>query len=786
MVRLRITVKGIVQGVGFRPFVYRLASRYRLGGWVLNNGDSVCIEIEGEQHEAYEFVNALQAEKPPLAQLTEVSVDVCQTKGEAEFIIKDSLPSDGQVPMISPDIATCPDCRRETLDNKDRRFQYPFTNCTNCGPRYTIIKNIPYDRVSTTMSEFPMCPACQKEYDDPHNRRFHAQPNACPVCGPHYRLVSRSSAEISIPVDGNVFLETKRLIAEGKIVAVKGLGGYHLACDARNPLAVELLRSRKIREDKPFAVMCGSLEAVKRLCIVSPAEEELLTGTVRPIVLLDKSVAYDLAEQVAPGNPRIGVMLPYTPAHELLLGSDDIWVMTSGNTSDEPIAYEDGDAFDRLNHIADYFLIHNRNIYRRADDSVVRVFTDKPYILRRSRGYTPSPIQLAQKTIPTLACGGELKNSFCLTYENKAYLSAHIGDLENLSTYNYYLESIDHYQRLFNIKPQLIAHDLHPEYLSTKFALSLDLPKVAVQHHHAHIASVMAEYGLYEPVIGVAFDGTGYGTDGTIWGGEFLIADYHTFKRAGHCKCLPLPGGTKAIKEPWRLAVWLLYELFGNDLANLNIPFVQTLPGEWPLIIQAAKKGINSPLTSSAGRLFDAAASLIGLRNNINYEGQAAVELEMIAGTTTGNPLPYSLIPGEIKQLDFTSTFSTLVELAQQEHSKDYLAASFHTTVAKAIVEMVQLINSETGIAKIVLSGGVFQNIRLLTEVANLLQEKNLYIYIPYQTPPNDGGLALGQAIIAATNTRAGRQTTGYPGGITNDADSPGECSSRRKSRRSV
>ncbi|BBB91894.1 MAG TPA: carbamoyltransferase HypF [Methylomusa anaerophila] len=753
MVRLRITVHGIVQGVGFRPFVYRLACRCHLGGWVLNNGDSVCIEVEGEEPEAYEFVNALHQEKPPLAQLTGVSVDVCQVKGEAGFVIKDSLPSQGQVPMVSPDIATCPDCRRETLNSKDRRFQYPFTNCTNCGPRYTIIKNMPYDRIATTMTEFPMCPVCQKEYDDPADRRFHAQPNACPVCGPNYRLINRNStevSEVSIPDGKNVFIETKRLIAQGKIVAVKGLGGYHLACDATNPVAVDSLRRRKIREDKPFAVMCGSLEAVKQQCLVSQVEAELLTGAVRPIVLLDKSPAYNLAQQVAPGNPRIGVMLPYTPAHELLLGPDDVWVMTSGNTSDEPIAYEDGDALERLNPIADYFLVHNRDIYRRADDSVVRIFSGKPYILRRSRGYTPSPIHLAQKTVPTLACGGELKNSFCLTYGNKAYLSAHIGDLENLATYNYYLESIDHYRRLFNIKPQIAAYDLHPEYLSTKYALSLALPKVAVQHHHAHIAAVMAEHGLYEPVIGVAFDGTGYGTDGTLWGGEFLVADYYNFTRAGHCKYLTLPGGTKAVKEPWRLAAWLLYELFGTNLTGLRIPFIRDLPNEWPLIMEAAKKGINSPLTSSAGRLFDAAASIIGLRNSINYEGQAAVELEMIAGKTTGNPLPYSIIPGTVKQLDFSSSFCALVELAQREHSKDYLAASFHTTIANAIVEMVQLINSETGIGKVVLSGGVFQNIRLLTEVANLLQEKCLRVYLPWQTPPNDGGLALGQAIIAA------------------------------------
>ncbi len=750
MIRLRITVKGIVQGVGFRPFVYRLACRYRLGGWVLNSGDSVCIEVEGGERETHEFVNALQNEKPPLAQLTEVSVDVCQVEGDTEFVIKVSRPSAGEVPMISPDIATCPDCRREILDKSDRRFQYPFTNCTNCGPRYTIIKSMPYDRIATTMSEFPMCPVCQNEYDDPANRRFHAQPNACPVCGPHYRLMNNNFAEIPVPAGSNVFQETKGLIAAGKIVAVKGLGGYHLACDARNHTAVESLRSRKIREDKPFAVMCGNIDTVKQLCTVSPAEEELLTGTIRPIVLLDKSAAFDLAEQVAPGNPRIGIMLPYTPAHELLLGPDDAWVMTSGNTSDEPIAYDDADACSRLNHIADYFLLHNRSIYRRADDSVVRIFASKPYILRRSRGYTPSPVRLAKKTIPVLACGGELKNSFCLTYEDKAYLSAHIGDLENMSTYNYYLESIDHYRRLFNITPQVVAYDIHPEYLSTKYALSLDLPKAPVQHHHAHTAAVMAEHGLSEPVIGVSFDGTGYGTDGTLWGGEFLVASYQDFRRAGHCKYLPLPGGTKAIKEPWRLAVWLLHELWGNSLTDLKIPLIQALPGEWPLIIQAAAKGINSPSTSSAGRLFDAAASIIGLRNSINYEGQAAVELEMIAGTTAGSTLPYRIIPGVTKQLDFLPSFAALVELTQLGQSKEYLAASFHTTVANATVEMVQLINRETGIDKIVLSGGVFQNIRLLTEVTGLLQEKSLHIYLPHQTPPNDGGLALGQAIIAA------------------------------------
>jgi hydrogenase maturation protein HypF len=595
-----------------------------------------------------------------------------------------------------------------------------------------------------------MCPDCQEEYEDPANRRFHAQPNACPVCGPTYQLLDYHGRSFPMVPNCDIFSEARRLIATGKILAIKGLGGYHLACNAKDETAVTRLRSRKNRESKPFAVMFGSLIAAKKSCHISPAEEDLLIGAVKPIVLLDKGPDYILAAAVAPDNPRIGVMLPYAPVQELLLATDDVWIMTSGNTSDEPIAYQDEDALERLSSIADFFLVHNRPIYRRADDSVTRVFQNAPYIFRRSRGFTPAPINLKHAVDPILACGAELKNTFCLTHNNQAFLSAHIGDLENMPTLNYYTESIEHYKRLLRIEPKLVAYDLHPEYLSSKYALSLDLPKVAVQHHHAHIASVMAEHMIEGPVIGVAFDGTGYGADGTLWGGEFLIADYNRFQRVAHCRYLALPGGAKAIKEPWRLAAWVLHEIYAENLTNLDIPFTRNLPSAWSLIKQAATKNINMPISSSAGRLFDIAAAIIGLRNNINYEGQAAIELELLAGQASGEILPYEVCLGEVRQLNFMPTFTALVNMIKTGRPLQHVAASFHSTIAMATVEIIKAINCETDIKRVALSGGVFQNIRLLADVHRLLEQQGFEVLIHRKVPANDGGLALGQATIAA------------------------------------
>lgn len=745
MQRLSIHIKGIVQGVGFRPFVYNLARRLELRGWVLNNSQGVELEIEGGDESVTAFLGELKNSAPPLAVIDEVIVAQCALQGEKNFYIKHSAEQGANRAWVSPDVGTCTDCQKEIADPEDKRYGYAFTNCTNCGPRYSIIKDVPYDRVATTMGSFQMCPSCQAEYDDPENRRFHAQPNACPVCGPQYHLVSQAGEVTS----RDVFTETRRLIGTGHIVAIKGIGGYHLACDARNERAVRNLRSRKIREDKPFAVMCGSLEAVGQLCVVSGAEEKLLTGVARPIVLLTKKNSCDLATSIAPGNAYLGVMLPYTPAHWLLLQPEDIWVMTSGNVSDEPIAYDDQDALNRLPGIADYFLVHNRDIHEPCDDSVVRILMDKQYILRRSRGFAPVPIKLSREISPILAVGGEVKNAFCLTQGQFAFMSPHIGDLENLVTYTAYLASIAHLEKLFAVQPQVVAYDLHPEYLATKYALTLNIPKVGVQHHHAHIASVLAEHGLDEQVIGVAFDGTGYGTDGTLWGGEFLVADCQEFVRVGHCGYLPLPGGAKAIKEPWRLAAWVLYNLYGKEFANFDMLISRNLPNTWQLIMDATNKGINAPLSSSAGRLFDVAAGILGLGAVIHYEGQAAVELELAAQTAHGRLLPYTISQYHPRIIDFMPTFAALAEATRQGINVKFLAACFHVTVAQAVVDMVKLIRQDTGLKTVALSGGVWQNIILLGKVVGMLQQDGFHVYSNQCVPLNDGGLALGQALVA-------------------------------------
>ena len=748
MQRLNIHIRGIVQGVGFRPFVYNLARRLQLGGWVLNNSQGVEIEIEGNGEGLAAFLQELESSAPPLAMFDEVKVSHCPLEGVQEFYIKESQEVDGQRGFLSPDVGTCLDCQEEITNPTDKRYQYGFTNCTNCGPRYSIIKDVPYDRGATTMAEFVMCASCQTEYKDPTSRRFHAQPNACPRCGPQFSLLHQGEV---IKTD-EVYKETRTLIAKGKIVAIKGIGGYHFVCDARNEEAVLTLRSRKIREYKPFAVMCGSKQKVKELCQLSDIEEKLLISMKRPIVLLEKKTSYNLAPSVAPNNTYLGVMLPYAPLHWLLMKEDDIWVMTSANLSDEPIAYDDEDALTRLGNIADYFLVHNRRIQQPSDDSVVRIFQDKQYTLRRSRGFAPAPIRISREIPPILAVGGEVKNAFCLTQGHFAFMSPHIGDLENSSTYRSYLQSIAHYQSIFAIQPKIVAYDLHPEYISTKYALSLGIPEVGVQHHHGHIASVLAEHGLEEKVIGVAFDGNGYGSDGTLWGGEFLLADSREFLRLGHCSYMPLPGGAKAIKEPWRLGVWMLYNLYGKEFTSFNLELTHNIPEGWELMIDATAKGINAPLTSSAGRLFDVAASILGLSQVIHYEGQAAVELELAAQKVHGQLLPYRIKESSPRVLDFMPTFATLTESMRQGKDVNFLAASFHLTLAHGIVAMVIRIRQDTGVRTVALSGGVWQNMILLTKVVGMLQQEGFLVYTNQQVPPNDGGLALGQALVAATH----------------------------------
>jgi hydrogenase maturation protein HypF len=750
MQRLAIHIKGIVQGVGFRPFVYNLARHYQLVGWVLNNSQGVEIEAEGPSQAIHRFVEELRKSAPPLAVVQEVSVSSCPMMGESEFVIRYSRGQDHRSAWVSPDVATCSDCLKEMSDPKDRRYRYAFTNCTNCGPRYSIIKDIPYDRGATTMSEFPMCANCQAEYDDPTNRRFHAQPNACPECGPSYRLLTQEGTQVSC----DVFQQTRRIIALGNIVAIKGIGGYHLACDARQEEAVSKLRNRKNREEKPFAVMCSSLQVIKQLCEVSEKEEALLTSMARPIVLLAKKTGYDLADSIAPATGFLGVMLPYAPAHWLLLADDEVWVMTSGNVSDEPMVYKDQEALHSLGSIADYFLVHNRQIFQQSDDSVARMVINQRQILRRSRGFSPKPIKISWEIPSVLAVGGEVKNTFCLTRGSFAFMSCHMGDLGNQTTYQAYLTAMGHYKKLFAIDPSVIAYDLHPEYLATQYALELDIPQVGVQHHHAHIASVLAEHGINEQVIGVAFDGTGYGPDGTLWGGEFLVADSREFIRLGHCKYLPLPSGAKAIKEPWRLAAWVLYNLYGQEFAEFDLELTRRLPLGWQLMMEATSKGINAPLTSSAGRLFDIAAGILGICHSIHYEGQGAVELEWAGQKQCGQLLPYTIAHGSPYVLDFMPAFAAMTQALRRGSPKEFLAACFHATIADAAVTMVKKIRQDTGIGKVALSGGVWQNITILKKVVGMLQQEGLHVYTNQLVPPNDGGLALGQAVVAGTCIR--------------------------------
>lgn len=746
--RYQIRVEGIVQGVGFRPFIYRLATERYYGGYVLNDSKGVLLEIQGEQVDIDEFCQSIKQQAPPASYIATVNyLEMPIEPDEQIFVIRTSPQGQPKETLISPDLAICKDCKREIRDKKDRRYAYAFTNCTNCGPRFSIVQDIPYDRKNTTMKVFAMCDRCEMEYHNPLNRRFHAQPNACDECGPQYRLVAGKIYTGSESID-----KAHNLIKQGAIIAVKGIGGYHLVCDALNEEAVSKLRQRKIREDKPFAVMATNLQVIKNICQVSIEEANLLQSSMAPIVLLTKSKNYNLAQQVAPHNAYLGVMLAYAPIHYLLLNDNDIFVMTSANLSDEPIVYQDEVATEDLSMVADYILSHNRIIQTRVDDSVVRVFKGKQMLIRRSRGYVPSPILLKDNLVSNtsiLACGSELKNTFCMTKKQRAFLSQHIGDLENMAVNNAYKESIDLFKRLFAIEPKLIACDMHPDYFSTKFAKlyanSHKLPLVQVQHHHAHIASVIAEHNLQGKVIGISLDGTGFGEDNCIWGGEFMVADLVSYQRKAHFKYMPLPSGAKAVKEPWRLALWIAYQLYGEDIEE---KYPELLKPNWQLLLKATQQGFNAPLTSSAGRIFDTVAALLGICYQINYEGQAAIELEKIAYGSEGQILPY-IINDEAGQyiIDFMSMYRMIYELKQQ-YSIAYIAKSFHITMAVAISEIIDLLAKETNLSTVVLSGGVCQNITLLEVIYQNLSDK-YDIYINEQVPPNDGGIALGQMAVA-------------------------------------
>jgi hydrogenase maturation protein HypF len=781
--RQKILIQGIVQGVGFRPFVYGQALNLGLAGFVCNDSQGVTIEIEGSSEALDDFQQALHTKLPPLARIDALVTEPLQPLHEANFVIAHSHGGAERHALISPDVATCDDCLYELLDPANRRYHYPFINCTNCGPRFTIVQDVPYDRSKTTMQVFPLCPVCQREYDDPLNRRFHAQPNACPVCGPHVQLLMGTKNVINLsPENGfpeltdSISLAAQQLV-DGAILAVKGLGGYHLACDALNGEAVQQLRQRKHRDAKPFALMAPDIETVRQLCAVSEAEAALLQSRRRPIVLLKQlrdNLISTMAPAVAPAYDTLGVMLPYTPLHTLLLqafaetcepGRPAVLVMTSGNLSDEPIAYRDDDAKQRLSVIADGMLSHNREIHMRCDDSVLRIVANGEQFLRRSRGYAPEPLPLVfDLPVPLLACGGHLKNAFCMGKGQHAFVSHHIGDLENLETLTSFREGIEHFKRLFDIYPEAVVYDLHPEYLATKYALETDIPrKIGVQHHHAHIASVLAEHGLTEPVIGVAADGTGYGTDGAVWGCEIMVADLRGFERIAHLRYIPLPGGEQAVRQPWRMAATYLSQAFGEAFLDIDIPFVRQLDrSKWHMLSQMMARGINCPLTSSLGRLFDAVAALLGLPFGSAtqlYEGQAAIELEIQAALCPqSESYPFSIeIDGDQTPalLDVAPMIRAIVDDIQQGVPVAIIGNRFQRTIAKLLADVCSEIRKQTSLNIVALSGGVFQNRLLLEQLLALLEDRNFQVYINRRVPPNDGGLCLGQIAIAAAQLRA-------------------------------
>jgi hydrogenase maturation protein HypF len=764
---LHVSISGVVQGVGFRPFVYNLAVRLELSGWVLNHSGGVDLEVEGPLEALDAFVAALTAEAPPLAHIEALAARAIPTQGLAGFEIRHSERQEGRYQLISPDVATCPDCLREVLDFADRRYRYPFTNCTNCGPRFTIIADIPYDRPNTTMRVFPLCPDCRREYDDPSNRRFHAQPNACPACGPHLWLADAAGRPLAGSpqhADAVVLERARDLLLGGQIVAIKGLGGFLLACDATNAEAVQTLRERKRRPHKPFAIMVATLEEIKALCRVSPAEEALLTSPQAPIVLLERRPGSAVVDEVAPNVHTLGVMLPYTPLHHILLR--DVGrplVMTSGNLTEEPIAMENDEALRRLGLLADAFLLHNRGIYSRYDDSVWQVvgLGEKSVAqpVRRARGYTPFPIRLPFPVRPILAVGPDLKNTFCLARDEYAFVSQHIGDMENLETLEHLEATLALYQHLFRLEPEVVACDLHPDYATTRFALDhagQDEPVARVQHHHAHIAACLADNGWAPgdgPVIGVALDGTGYGQDGAIWGGEWLVGNYAGFRRAAHLEYLPLPGGDAAIRLPWRIAAGYVYSLQGRDAVP---PWLfHSSPGAESAFYRQIDRQINTPPTSSMGRLFDAVSALLGICHTATYEAQAAIELEQVADTAKdlicwSAPYPFDLEQaGDGLLVRLKPLLAALLEQTQCRVPVSDIAFRFHLTAAEMIGQVCRWIREETGIHTAALSGGCFQN-RLLLELAvPLLEQAGFQVLLHRQVPCNDGGVSLGQAVLA-------------------------------------
>ena len=798
-----IEVTGIVQGVGFRPFVHNLAEKYHLGGYVLNRPDGVIIEVEGKAEVLEEFVHELEHKAPPLSRIVEISRRVIvqiDQKGEIPvrfkgFEIRESLHEGQTVTLIPPDVCVCEDCLTELFDSKDRRYLYPFINCTNCGPRFTIIRDLPYDRPFTTMSGFTMCPDCLSEYENHLDRRFHAQPNACNVCGPHVYLLDSSGN----PIPDNPVLKAINLLKEGKVVAVKGLGGFHLAVDATNNEAVQRLRQRKHREEKPLAIMAGNAEISGRLVQLDKAEMQILCGRERPILLAPRYKGAVVADAVAPGNAYLGVMLPYTPLHYLMffhpgaggnyIANEPLFsalVMTSGNLSEEPICKDNEEAIERLSGVADAFLMHNRDIHVRSDDSVVNIVGTEASFIRRSRGYVPVPVFLKEELPSVLALGAELKNTICITQGKRAFPGQHIGDLENITTLDFFHEAVAHFKKILEIEPHIFAYDLHPRYLSTKYFTQLeeemkseDYGAVGVQHHHAHIASVLAENDYDGPVIGFSLDGTGYGLDETVWGGEILLCTSYNFSRIAHLEYIPLPGGESAVRHPWRMAFAYLREVWRNDWKKLNLPCLNQVSSyDIEVLDKACSAKLNCPQTSSLGRLFDAAASILDICHVTSFEGQAAIMLEMLAAHEgAGNVLPYSIkqeepehyegypvLRGNLEKvelplkpslksgyiLDYKPLVHSIVEGVLSGSKISELAMDFHTTLIASLLEAADIIRGDTGVSTVAFSGGCMQNRILSERLPSLLREKGFEVFTNRLVPPNDGGISLGQAYIAS------------------------------------
>jgi len=776
----RLEISGVVQGVGFRPFLFGLAHTHGLAGQVSNTAEGVVAMVEGPGPAVADFIRDISEKSPRLSMVSGIKSEELSPRGFLSFDIVKSHESNLRNTLISPDVSICDDCLAEMRNPLDRRFEYPFINCTNCGPRYTIIQDVPYDRPKTSMKVFQMCGECQGEYDNPLDRRFHAQPNACPVCGPRVYLTDPKGQRLDKD-PGDALKKAAAFLKQGKILAVKGLGGFHLAVDASNTPAVERLRQKKNRPDKPFALMAVSSSVLSDHVHVDEKERRLLYSYHRPIVLLEKKINEKSREHsglslsVAPSNNCLGVMLPYAPLHYLLLEKGpDILVMTSGNRSGEPLSIDNDDALEGFAHIADYFLFHDRDIYFRADDSIARIQAGKMRFIRRSRGYAPLPIGLDRRMPPVLGCGGGLKSTICLTRNKNAFLSQHIGDLDNHKVYEFYTQTIDHMEKILGVEPSIIAHDLHPGYMSTDYARSLansSIVCVPVQHHHAHAVSCMGENHIDEPVIALTLDGTGLGTDGHIWGGEILTCTHDRFSRRAQLSYLHMPGGDAAVLEPWRMAAAVLFKAFGRSFLDLELPFIRAMDTEkLSFLCQMMEKNLNSPLTSSAGRLFDAVSSLLGICHFISHESQAAMELEYIAtgfddrgGEKSGREKRYSFDLIETRNDDFPyyvvdmmPCIREIVQEVKQGEPSGGISHGFHMTLVDGFVAAALRVGRDTGIKKAVLSGGVFNNNIVLNHTIIELEKKGFAVYTHTRVPTGDGGIPLGQVLVAAAQNDLG------------------------------